>query len=127
MCIRDRLKQRLLKADSKTDLEDLYLPYKPRRRTKAQIAREAGLQPLADLLRAQHDADPEQSAKAFVNDKSGIASVDDALEGARQIVMEEVAEIPELGKSLREHFWNQANIYSTVAKGKQTEGEKFAD
>ena len=123
----DELKQRLLKADSKTDLEDLYLPYKPRRRTKAQIAREAGLQPLADLLRAQHDADPEQSAKAFVNDKSGIASVDDALEGARQIVMEEVAEIPELGKSLREHFWNQGNIYSTVVKGKQTEGEKFAD
>jgi uncharacterized protein len=123
----DELRQTLLNAESKTDLEDLYLPYKPKRRTKAQIAREAGLQPLADLLREQHDASPEQAAKPFVNEKSGIASTDDALEGARQIVMEEVAEIPELGKALREQFWNQAHMFSTVVKGKETEGEKFAD
>ncbi len=121
------LKQQLLNAESKTDLEDLYLPYKPRRRTKAQIAREAGLQPLADLLREQHDANPEQSAKSFINEQSGIACADDALEGARQIIMEEVAEIPELGKALREQFWGQAHMFSTVVKGKQSEGEKFAD
>jgi len=123
----DELKKQLLHAESKTDLEDLYLPYRPRRRTKAQIAREAGLQPLADLLRSQHDANPEHAARPYVNEKSGIDTVDDALEGARQIVMEEVAEIPELGKALREQFWQRAHIFSTVVKGKQSEGEKFAD
>jgi uncharacterized protein len=121
----DELKQQLLQVESKTDLEDLYLPYKPRRRTKAQIAREAGLQPLADLLRQQHDIDVHEAAQPFV--KAGVDSVDDALEGARQIVMEEVAEIPELGKSLREYFQSHAHLFSTVVKGKENEGEKFAD
>ncbi len=121
------LKQSFLNAVSKTELEDLYLPYKPRRRTKAQKAREAGLQPLADLLLKNHAADPEKEATAFINEDHEIITSDDALEGARQILMEEIAEIPELTGSLREFFWSKAELTSTVVKTKKEEGAKFAD
>lgn len=123
----NELKQSFLEATSKTELEDLYLPYKPRRRTKAQKAREAGLQPLADTLLKDHTASPEKEAEAFLNKEHDINTTDDALEGARQILMEEIAEIPELTGSLREFFWNKAELTSAVVKTKKEEGSKFAD
>ncbi len=123
----DDLKKNFLSATSKTELEDLYLPYKPRRRTKAQIAREAGLQPLADLLRDNHSATPATEAGKYLNTDAGIETAQQALDGARQILMEEIAEIPELGGQLREYFWNNASLTSTVIKGKEEEGAKFKD
>ncbi len=123
----DALKQSFLSADSKTELEDLYLPYKPRRRTKAQKAREAGLQPLADNLLKNHTHNPEKEAATFINKEHEINTVDDALEGARQILMEEIAEIPELNRTLREFFWSKATFTSAVVKTKKDEGAKFED
>ncbi|OED35926.1 RNA-binding transcriptional accessory protein [Chromatiales bacterium (ex Bugula neritina AB1)] len=123
----DELKASFLGATSKTELEDLYLPYKPRRRTKAQIAREAGLQPLADKLLENHQADAVTEAAAYINTEAGIETAELALDGARQILMEEIAEIPDLGGQLREFFWNNASITSTVMKGKEEEGSKFKD
>jgi uncharacterized protein len=123
----DALRASLTQASSKTELEDLYLPYKQKRRTKAQIAREAGLQPLADQLLISHRIDPLEAAAEFLNPEHSIETADQALDGARQIIMEQVAEIPELGGELREYFWNHAHIGSTVVKGKQEEGAKFAD
>jgi uncharacterized protein len=123
----DRLKAQLLQAESKTDLEDLYLPFKPRRRTKAQIAREAGLQQLADRLKSGNDANTQHVAKDYINCKAGIATVSDALEGARHIIMEDVAEIAELSKSLRDYFWHNAHIASVVVKSKKQQAEKYAD
>lgn len=123
----DQLKAQLLQADSKTDLEDLYLPFKPRRRTKAQIAREAGLQPLADRLASGNDANAQHIAKGYVDSNAGIANVSDALEGARNIIIEDVAEIAELSKSLREYFWHNAHIASVVVKSKKQQAEKYTD
>ncbi len=123
----DELKQSFLDASSKTELEDRYLPYKPRRRTKAQKAREAGLQPLADLLLKNHSADPEKEAAAFISAEHEITTTENALDGARQILLEEIAEIPELASPLREFFWNKAEFKSTVVKAKKEEGAKFTD
>ena len=123
----NELKQSFLDATTKTELEDLYLPYKKKRRTKAQKAREAGLQPLADLLLQNRPADPLKEAGAFINKKQDIGSAEEALEGAQQILMEEIAEIPELTGSLREFFWNNAVLGSKVVKTKKEEGAKFAD
>ena len=123
----DELKAEFLAATSKTELEDMYLPYKPRRRTKAQKAREAGLQPLADTLMANHNADPEKEAAGYINKEHEIPTAIEALEGARQILMEEIAELPELSGSLREFFWGKAELKSTVVKTKKDEGAKFAD
>ena len=121
------LKQSFLQVTSKTELEDLYLPYKPRRRTKAQKAREAGLQPLADSLLNNRTATPADEAAAFINTEHDINTPDDALDGAQQILMEEIAEIPELTGSLREFFWGNAELSSSVVKTKKEEGAKFAD
>ncbi len=123
----DELKQSFLDATSKTELEDRYLPYKPRRRTKAQKAREAGLQPLADLLLKNHNAEPEKEAATYLNSEHEINTTDDALDGARQILLEEIAEIPELATPLREFFWKKAEFKSTVVKSKKEEGAKFSD
>ena len=123
----DALKQSFLNASSKSELEDLYLPHKPRRRTKAQIAREAGLQPLADTLLKNHQADPVKEAAAFISKEHKIENAEQALEGARQILMEEIAEIPQLTGPLREHFWKHAEIKSTVVKTKKDEAAKFKD
>jgi uncharacterized protein len=114
-------------ADTKTLLEDLYLPYKPKRRTKAQIAREAGLQPLADTLLADRSLLPEQIAAQFMNAEKGILTTADALEGARQIIMEQVAENAEVLAELRERVWQQGIVHSTVVAGKETEAAKFKD
>lgn len=123
----DQLKANFLAAQSKTELEDMYLPYKPRRRTKAQKAREAGLQPLADKLLEDHSADPQTEATKYINTETGIEDTEQALDGARQILMEEIAEIPELSGLLRDFFWKNAVLCSEVYKDKSNEGAKFAD
>lgn len=114
-------------ADTKTLLEDLYLPYKPKRRTKAQIAREAGLQPLADRLLADRNLIPEQIAAQFIDAEKGILDTASALEGARQIIMEQVSENAEVLVELRERVWQQGIVHATVVAGKEHEAAKFKD
>ncbi|WP_137938405.1 Tex family protein [Chitinivorax sp. B] len=123
----DELRSEIMFADNKTRLEDLYLPYKPKRRTKAQIAREAGLQPLADSLLNDPTMDPEATATAYISIDRGIADTKAALDGARQILMEQFAEDAELLGRLRDHLWQQGVVWSVVVEGKNDEGTKFAD
>jgi len=123
----DALRERILEADTKARLEDLYLPYKPKRRTKAQIAREAGLEPLALALRDDPTVAPEQRAVAFVDAEKGVADVKAALDGARQILMETIAEDAALVDSLREWTWKHGQIRAKVVEGKENEGAKFRD
>ncbi|WP_027707595.1 Tex family protein [Zooshikella ganghwensis] len=121
------LEQSIKQADTKTRLEDLYLPYKPKRRTKAQIAREAGLEPLADLLFNQPETSPEQAAESYINADQGVADVKAALDGAKFILMERFSENAELLGKLREFLWEEGDLSSTVVAGKETEGAKFQD
>ncbi|KQT84404.1 Tex family protein [Methylobacterium sp. Leaf466] len=114
-------------ADTKARLEDVYLPYKPKRRTKAQAAREAGLAPLADTLLGAPENDPLRVAVGFVSAAKGIATVEEALEGARAILTERFAEDADLVGRLREDFWRSGKAVSRVAKGKEAAGAKFAD
>ena len=123
----DELKNQILGVSSKTQLEDLYLPYKPKRRTKAQIAREAGLEPLADLLYGDPSLDPEQSAGEFFNADAGIGDIKAALDGAKQILMERFSEDAALLERLRKHLREIAYLHATVVTGKEKEGEKFQD
>jgi uncharacterized protein len=121
------LEQSILLADTKTRLEDLYLPYRPKRRTKAQIAIEAGLQPLAENLLADPNLEPEEYALQFINAEAGIADVKAALEGARHILMEHFAEDAELINELREYLWQHASIKSTGHSKKKEAISKFSD
>ncbi|GJE16715.1 Tex family protein [Methylobacterium marchantiae] len=121
------LKARILGADTKARLEDLYLPFKVKRRTKAQAAREAGLGPLAEALLAHPDRAPEQAAAGFVDAGKGVADVEAALEGARTILIERFGEDPELVGNLRDTVWQRGRMTSVVRKGKEAAGEKFAD
>ncbi len=114
-------------AGTKVELEDLYAPYRPRRRTKAQIAREAGLEPLADALSGNPMLSPEAEAAKFVDAGKGVADTKAALDGARSILIERVAENATLIGALREWMWNEGVVASAVIQGKQTEGSKFAD
>jgi len=123
----DELRASILSADAKNRLEDLYLPYKPKRRTKAQIAREAGLEPLADALYGDPALDPEATAVAYINVEAGVADTKAALEGARYILMERFAEDAELLGELRGFIWQQGQLKVTVIKGKENEGAKFRD
>ncbi|HET8553203.1 MAG TPA: Tex family protein [Rhodanobacteraceae bacterium] len=123
----DTLREDIENADTKARLEDLYLPYKPRRRTKAQIAREAGLQLLADALRDDPTMTPEARAEAFVDADKGVADVKAALDGARAIIMETLAEDAALVGELREWLWNGGTIRASVIAGKENEGAKFRD
>jgi len=123
----DELKKAITEADTKGRLEDLYLPYKPKRRTKGQIAIEAGLEPLADKLFDDPQLDPEQEAAAFVNADNGVADVKAALEGARYILMERFAENADLLAELREYLWQEGILQVQVIKGKEQEGAKFSD
>ena len=117
----------ILSAETKQRLEDLYLPYKQKRRTKAMIAREAGLEPLADALLADPTLIPEIRATDFVDATKGIADPAAALEGARQILMERFAEDPELTGQLRDHLWERGILVSQVMEGQEQEGSKFSD
>lgn len=122
-----KLEKSIQEADTKTRLEDLYLPYKPKRRTKAQIAREAGLEPLADTILDDRNCIPEQVASAFINADKAIADVTAALDGARQIIMERISEDAELVTTLRERIWQKGIMRSAVGKAKETEAAKFKD
>ena len=121
------LERALREADTKARLEDLYLPYKPKRRTRAQIAREAGLEPLAMALLDDPEQAPEALAGAYVNHDRGIADVGAALEGARQILIEHFAEDAGLLGELREYLWNKGVLHSRLVEGKESEGRKFSD
>ncbi len=121
------LEATIMAADSKARLEDIYLPFKPKRRTKAEIAKEAGLEPLANQLLAQPATDPKVLAETFINAEKGVADAAAALDGARAILVERFDEDADLIGALREEMWTNARMASTVRKGKKTEGEKFAD
>ncbi|CAB5688365.1 30S ribosomal protein S1 [Aeromonas hydrophila] len=121
------LARELNEADSKTRLEDLYLPYKPKRRTKGQMAIEAGLEPLADLLLSDPMKDPEQEAARFLNAEQGINDNKAALDGARYILMERFAEQADLLEKLRDYVWQSATLRARVVAGKEQEGAKFKD
>jgi uncharacterized protein len=120
------LAAQLLAADSKARLEDIYLPYRPKRRTKAQIAREAGLEPLADRLLTGNE-DPQAAAAGFVNPGGGVADVAAALEGARAILAERFGENADLIGALRERMWSRGRLVARVREGKEEAGAKFAD
>ena len=121
------LQQSILEADTKNRLEDLYLPFKQKRRTKAQIAREAGLEPLAEALLSDPTLHPEETATAYFNVEAGIADSKAALDGARQILMERFAEDAELVGELRAYAWDNGQLHSTVIAGKENEAAKFSD
>ena len=128
----DELRRAIEGAATKQVLEDIYLPYKPKRRTRAQIAREAGLEPLADELFADPTLDPQQQATKYVNGKptadGGVPDVKAALDGAREILAERFAETAALLAKLRARLWEQGIVISTVIDGKETaEEEKFRD
>jgi protein Tex len=128
----DELRVAVDAAATKQALEDIYLPYKPKRRTRAQIAREAGLEPLADALFADPTLDPQEEALKYVNNKpaaeNGVPDVKAALDGARDILSERFAETAELLGKLRSRMWEQGIVSSKVVKGKEAaEAEKFRD
>ncbi|ACV37144.1 Tex family protein [Accumulibacter sp.] len=114
-------------AETKQRLEDLYLPYKPRRRSKAQVAREAGLAPLAEALLADPGLSPEEEAERYLNGEAGFADARSVLDGARQILMEQFAEDAELLGELRAYLEAHGVVKSTVVVGKESEAAKFRD
>jgi len=123
----DELKRDILGADSKTRLEDLYLPYKPKRRTKGQIAIEAGLGPLADKLFEDPNQAPETLANEFINTDKGIADTKAALDGAKYILMERFAEDANLINKVRGFMKQEATLSVRLVPGKEQEGAKFSD
>ncbi len=123
----DALEARIMAVDSKARLEDLYLPYKPKRRTKAQIAREAGLEPLAQALLTDPTLDPDVTARSYVDPEAGVPDAAAALEGARAILVERFAEDADLIGPLREQMWSRGRLSARVREGQQEAGAKFAD
>ena len=121
------LEAKIREADSKGRLEDIYLPFKPKRRTKAEIAKEAGLEPLADLLLTHPENEPQAAAAAFVDPQKQVADVAAALEGARSILVERFAENADLIGSLRDLLWSSGRLVSRLRDGKAQQGAKFAD
>ncbi|PKO56554.1 MAG: RNA-binding transcriptional accessory protein, partial [Betaproteobacteria bacterium HGW-Betaproteobacteria-21] len=121
------LRSEIESADTKQRLEDLYLPYKPKRRTKAQIAREAGIAPLAEALLADPTLDPELAAAPYLNPEAGFAEIKAVLDGARQILMEQFAEDATLLGELRTYLHDYGQVRSAVIEGKENEGAKFRD
>src|SRR3970282_212477 len=119
--------QSIVGAATLAELEDIYLPYKPKRKTRAGIAREKGLEPLALRILAQENFDPDKAALSFINEELGVTIAQDALEGARDIIAEMVSENQETRKRIRELFWKEGVIESRVLKGKETAGQKFKD
>ena len=121
----DELRASIDAADTKARLEDLYLPYKPKRRTKAQIARENGLEPLAELLLSEPATDPRTAAEGYLNEN--VADAAAALEGARAILVERFAEDADLIGTLRERMWSRGNLIAKVREGKAEDGKKYSD
>ena len=114
-------------ADNKVALEDIYAPYKPKRRTKAMLAREAGLEPLADTLLADPTLNPEAEAQKYIDAGKDVADVKTALDGARAIFIERIGDKSELVTSLRNWLWEHGIVTSVLVKGKDAEGAKFSD
>jgi uncharacterized protein len=123
----DALAKQINDAETKSRLEDLYLPYKPKRRTKAQIAREAGIEPLADLLFEDPTQNPEEQAESYINADAGFADIKAVLDGAKQILMERFAEDAELIGKLRTFLQDEGHVTVKVIEGKENEGAKFRD
>lgn len=121
------LERAIADAENKVDLEDLYAPFKQKRRTKAQIAREAGLEPLVDALLANPALDPMREATKYCSTERGITDAQTALQGAQSILVERMAEEPQLVGNLRDRLWREGWMISKVAKGKQAEAVKFSD
>jgi uncharacterized protein len=119
------LMQKITSAETMAELEDIYLPYRPKRRTRATVAREKGLEPLAEIIFKQAESDPSHKAEEFLSDD--VKSVDEALAGAKDIVAEWINEDENARKRLRKLFEKEAVIYSKVVKGRETEGVKFSD
>ena len=123
----DDLKKSILNADTKTRLEDLYAPYKPKRRTKAQIAREAGIEPLLDNILQDYSLSPEDEAKNYINEEADFKDTASVLEGARQIFMERASEDADLVGELRDTCWEKGELTATVINGQEKNGAKFKD
>lgn len=121
------LRASLLAAQTKQRLEDLYTPYKPKRRTRAQIALEAGLDQLVEAIFANEDADPLVLAEAFINAEAGFEDAKKTLDGAREILAQRYVEDADLLEQLRHYLWQHGIIYAAVVEGKETEGDKFRD
>ena len=123
----DELRQRIEECTGPITLEDIYLPFKQKRRTRAQVAREAGLEPLANILQAQKTAHITQTAGRYINKEKGIDNVQKALQGAQDIIAERVSESERARQSLRTTFARHAVIYSRLVKGKDIEGQNYRD
>jgi len=124
----DELREKIMQAETMTILEDIYLPYRPKRRTRATIAREKGLEPLAELIFAQDpDVDPAVEAKAYIDEEKGVESVEDALSGAGDIIAEWINEDQAARANIRELFFNEGCFHSQVINDQETEGSKFKD
>lgn len=121
------LKAEILAADTKTRLEDLYAPYKPKRRTLAQIAREAGIEPLLDAILDDPTLAPEQEAQTYLNSDAGFADVEAVLKGARNIFLERVGDEADLVGRVRDYVWEHAQLKSTLIEGQEAAGAKFKD
>jgi uncharacterized protein len=117
----------IVTAETLAELEDIYLPYKPKRKTRASVAKEKGLEPLALRLFDQEKFDLDEFAKSFVDSEKGVASLEEALDGARDIIAEWVSENPDTRKNVREIFWSEGAVESRVLRGKEAEGQKFKD
>ena len=123
----DELREKVMAAETLTVLEDIYLPYKPKRRTRAIIAKEKGLEPLGLAIFGQSGTDPYQTAAAFINPEKGVESVEDALAGARDIIAEMISENENARAGLRQLFSSKGTFKSVVASDKETEGAKYKD
>ncbi|AYB33810.1 Tex family protein [Chryseolinea soli] len=121
------LMQSIVAAVTLAELEDIYLPFKPKRKTRASVAKEKGLEPLAQKILEQEKFDPEEFAKSFIDSEKGVANLQEALEGARDIIAEWVSENPETRKRVRELFWSEGTLDAKVLKGKEGEGQKYKD
>ncbi len=117
----------IVMAQTMAELEDIYLPYRPKRKTRASVAKEKGLEPLAQKLFDQESVDPETLAQTFIDAEKGVANAQEALDGARDIIAEWISENPETRKHVRELFWNEGVVESRVFKTKEAEGQKFKD
>jgi uncharacterized protein len=123
----DELESKIKSAETMSVLEDIYLPFKPKRKTKASMAREKGLEPLATCILEQSSLDVEAEASKYINEEKGVANADEALKGARDIIAETVNENAEIREKMRKYFQQHATIKSKVYTGKEEEGQKYKD
>ncbi len=123
----DELKKELDDAETLTTLEDIYLPFRPKRRTRATRAREKGLDPLAERILLQRGENPSEYAMEFIDPEKGVETVDDALAGAQDIIAEKLTEVPRTRESMRRYFWGKGVFRSRVRSGQEEEGSKFRD